>query len=258
MGPVRMKTPDSDEDPRQTRALGRFAAVQAVVQARQSGLSMVQALQSAAQQSWDGRHFSWATIEEWFYRYRRGKFTALHNQARSDKGKNKAMDPAAIEALLKLRREHPELTAKALAVELERQGVLETGRWSESTVYRRLADAGLDRQSLRAGAGLVGGPTKAFEVPLPNLLWMADCMYWLTIKTEESATQRTFLFAVLDDCTRLCVHGEFYPFERLECFLDTLRQAVERLGVPDKLYTDNGRPSAASTWGSFVRTSTSG
>jgi len=230
----------SDDNPRETRALARFAAVQAVVQARQNGLSLVQALQASAQQSWDGRFFSAATIEEWFYRYRRGKFAALQNQPRSDKGRNKAMDPAAVEALITLRREHPELTVRALAEELLRKGVLEADAWSASTLQRRLAEAGLDRQSLRAGSGLVGGPTKAFEVPLPNLLWMADCMHGPTIESAAGATQRTFLFALLDDCSRLCVHAQFYAQERLECFLDTLRHAVQTRGVPDKLYTDNG------------------
>jgi hypothetical protein len=102
-----------------------------------------------------------------------------------------------------------------------------------------LAESGLDRQSLRAGSGLVGGPTKAFELPLPNLLWMADCMHGPTIKTDQGS-ERTFLFALLDDCSRLCVHGQFYPHERLEGFLDCLRQAVQTRGIPDKLYTDNG------------------
>jgi len=234
-----MKNSSVGENLRESRALARFAAVQAVVQARQNGQSLTQALQAVAQQSWDGRFFTPSAIEEWFYRYRHGKFAALHNRPRRDRGRNKAMDPAAVEALLKLRREHPQLRLKALAEELLRQGILEPGAWSESTLHRRLAEAGLDRQSMRAGAGLAGGPTKAFELPLPHLPWMADCMYGPTLKTERGA-ERTFLFALLDDCSRMCLHGQFYPHERLEGFLDCLRQAVQNRGLPDKLYTDNG------------------
>ncbi|HMI36540.1 MAG TPA: DDE-type integrase/transposase/recombinase [Steroidobacteraceae bacterium] len=234
------KLTSSDENPHEARALARFAAVQAVVQARQNGSSLTQALHHAAQQSWDGRLYSPATIEDWLYRYQRGQFAALQNQPRCDRGKKRALDPAALAALLNLRREHPLLTVKALTEELVRQGVLERGTFSASTLHRRLAEAGLDRQSLRAGSGLVGGPTKAFELPLPNLLWMADCMHGPSIKTEGDATQRAFLFALIDDCSRLCVHGQFYAYERLEGFLDTLRQAVQTRGLPDKLYTDNG------------------
>ena len=238
-----MKTlPLADENPDEARALARFAAVQAVVQAVQNGNSLAYACQQAALQAWDGRLFAAATIEDWYYAYKRGKFAALQNQPRSDKGQNKALDPAAVEALCQLRRAHPTMTVKALTAELLRQGVLTAGTFSDSTLQRRLAEAGLDRQSLRAGSGLIGGgPTKAFELPLPNLLWMADCMHGPALKSEGGApVQRTFLFALVDDCSRLCVHGQFYLQERLYGFLDTVRQAIQTRGLPDKLYTDNG------------------
>ena len=230
----------SDENPHEMRALARFAAVQAVQQARQNGLTLSQALQHASQQPWDGRCFAPATIEAWVYRYAHGQFAALHNRRRSDRGTKKALDPSVTEALLNLRRLHPHLTVPALADELVRQGLLQPGAFSYSTLQRRLAEAGLDRQSLRAGAGPLAGPTKAFELPLPNLLWMADCMHGPSVQRADGSSQRTFLFALLDDCSRLCVHAQFYAHERLECFLDSLRQAVQTRGLPDKLYTDNG------------------
>lgn len=234
-----MKNASPEENPREARALTRFAAVQAVVQARQAGQSLVQALQNASQQSWEGRYYSVSALEDWYYRYQRGKFAALVSRPRSDRGENRAMDPAALEALLKLRRDHPEMTVPALTAELVRRGILEAGGYSAATLHRRLAEAGLDRRSLKSGSGQTGGPTKAFELALPNLLWMADCMHGPTIKAEAKV-QRTFLFALIDDCTRLLVHGQFYPHERLEGFLDALRQAVQNRGVPDKLYTDQG------------------
>lgn len=230
----------ADDDPRERRALARFAAVQAVLQARQRGLSVSRALREAAQQPWDGRYFSAETLENWLYRFEHGHFAALHDQPRSDQGQKRALDPAVTEALLTLRRAHPEMTLHALTQELLRQGVLQPGTFSNSTLHRRLTEAGLDRRSLRAGAALIGGPTKAFEFPLPNLLWMADCMYGPVLKLPNAPALRTYLFALLDDHSRLCVHGQFYKAERLECFLDALRRAVAARGLPAKLYTDNG------------------
>jgi transposase InsO family protein len=230
----------ADDDPHQRRALARFAAVQMVLQARQRGLSLYQALHQAAQEPWDGRHYSPATIEHWLYRYEHGQFAALHNQPRSDKGTQRALDSAAAEALFVLRRQHPELTIKNLVAELLRQGVLQPGTYSDSTIQRRLIQAGLDRKSLQAGAAPITGPTKAFELPLPNLLWMADCMHGPTLKLSNGKALRTYLFALLDDCSRLCVHAQFYPAERIECFLHCLRLAIQSRGLPDKLYTDNG------------------
>ena len=233
-------TAPAADDPRERKALARFAAVQVVLQACQRGLALSRALLEAAQQPWDGRFYAADTIEDWLYRFRHGQFAALYDQPRCDRGQVRALDPAATEALLNLRRQHPELTLPALAQELLRQGVLQPGAFSMSTLQRRLAEAGLDRHSLKAGAGLLSGPTKAFELPLPNLLWMADAMNGPTLKLPESGSQRTFLFAILDDHSRLCVHGQFYPSERTECFLDCLRQAISARGLPDKLYTDNG------------------
>ena len=67
----------ANENPRDTRALARFAAVQAVVQGVQHGLPMVRAAQQAALQPWAGRYFAAATIEDWYYDYRKGQFAAL-------------------------------------------------------------------------------------------------------------------------------------------------------------------------------------
>jgi transposase InsO family protein len=227
------------DEPRQTRALARFAAVQMVEQARRNAVPFYQALAQAAAQAWDGRFYSARTIEDWYYGYRHERFGALQGKARADKGVARALDASAVEALVNLRREHPDLTLTALSQELVRRGVLEPGCFSASTLYRRLAQAGLDRRSLKAGSALSQGPTKAFELPLPNLLWMADCMYGPTLVTA-TGHERTFLFALLDDCSRVCVHAQYYCRERLEGFLDTLRQAVRTRGIPDKLYTDNG------------------
>jgi len=55
-----------------------------------------------------------ATIEHWLYRYQHGQFAALHNQPRSDKGTQRALDAMSAEALFVLRRQHPELTIKNL------------------------------------------------------------------------------------------------------------------------------------------------
>ena len=232
-------TPVPDDDARQRRALARFAAVQMVLQARQRGVPLYRALQEAAQQPWDGRFYAADSIEDWVYRFQHGNFPALYDQRRRDQGTHRALDPAATEALLNLRRQYPDLTLPALTTELLRLGVLLPGTFSASTLQRRLAAAGLDRRSLKAGC-LASGPTKAFELPLPNLLWMADAMHGPALKPPEGATLRTFLFALIDDHSRLCVHGQFYLAERVEYFLDCLRQAVSARGLPDKLYTDNG------------------
>jgi transposase InsO family protein len=157
---------------------------------------------------------------------------------RKDKGQIKSLSPAAVEALLVLRRQYPDLTVRHLAQQLVEQGHLIAGQFSWATLHRQLARHGLDRRSLRGASA--SGPTQAFELTLANALWMADCMHGLTLKLANGTAQRTFLFGIIDDCSRLAPHAQYYERERLEGFLDTLRQGISRRGVPEKLYTDHG------------------
>ena len=67
---------------------------------------------------------------------------------------------------------------------------------------------------------------------------MADSMCGPTLSQTGKKPVRTWLFSIIDDCSRLVPHAQYYEEERIRCFLDTLRQAVLRRGVADKLYTD--------------------
>jgi hypothetical protein len=52
--------------------------------------------------------------------------------------------------------------------------------------------------------------------------------------------RKTYLFAVIDDHSRLIAHAQFYLRENIECYRDCLIQALEKRGLPRKLYLDNG------------------
>jgi len=221
------------------RALARYAAVSWIEQALSGGLTFTKALMLASQKDWQGRYYAPGTLEHWYYQYQRGQFGALQPKVRKDKGQLKALSPTAVEALLALRRQYPDLTVRHLAQQLVQAGHLLEGHFSLVSLHRQLARHGLDRQSLKRGV-LSSGPTKAFEVALANQLWMADAMQGITLKLTDGTVQRTYLFAIIDDCSRLVPHAQYYERERLVGFLDTLRQAISRRGVPEKLYTDNG------------------
>jgi len=70
---------------------------------------------------------------------------------------------------------------------------------------------------------------------------MTDGMWGPSLPVEPGGKPvRTHLLALIDDCSRLCPHGQYYPAERIECFLDLFKQALQARGIPEKLYTDNG------------------
>ena len=228
------------------KALARYAAVcwvsERVWQEHPSGCALQTAVAEASQKLWEGLGFSAGSIERYYYAYRKEGFRALLPAVRTDKGRCQALAAPEQEALLALRLAHPKLEATALVRELLGRGQLTAGGFSMSSVYRLLAAHGMDRGSLAAGGFQPeSGPQKAFETALPNMLWMADMMYGPTLVTPEGKAVHTRLFALLDDHSRLCPHGEYFASEGSSCFLAVLHAALRSRGVPEKVYTDNGK-----------------
>ena len=223
------------------KALARYDAVRFVEEAAKSGLPLCRALDAARERPWGGRCYGASTIEEWYYQYREHGLSALEDLPRKDKGHVRALAPETVDAFLALRRAQPKVNATTLLRQLVEQGVVAPRSVSMSTMYRALAREGLDRRSVRAGGGVLNGPTKAFEFSWANQLWMTDGMWGPSLPVVAGGKPvRAHLLALIDDCSRLCTHAQYYPAERIECFLDVFKQALQARGLPEKLYTDNG------------------
>jgi len=221
--------------------LARYDAVRWIEEAVKSGIPLYRAIQNAAVRLWGGKTCSAPSLERWYYAYRQGGFEALRLQVRADKGVVKALSPEACDALAKARREHPKLNITSLVRQMEATGVILPGSVSISTIYRHFANIGLDKRTMKALQNTVtNGPTKAFEFAFANQMWMTDAMNGPTLRPEKGPAQRTYLLAFIDDCSRICPHGQYYPAERQQYFLDCFKQALRSRGVPEKLYTDNG------------------
>jgi hypothetical protein len=52
--------------------------------------------------------------------------------------------------------------------------------------------------------------------------------------------RKAYLCAIMDDHSRLIVHAEFYLSETFASLKDALRRAIERRGIPQRFYVDNG------------------
>src|SRR5208337_1873210 len=104
---------------------------------------------------------------------------------------------------------------------------------SKDSLYRLFKRHGLDKD-LRL-------PTdrRRFETELVNDLWQSDCMHGPRV-IHEGKLRKSFLFAIIDDHSRLIPHAQFYLAENLESFCDCLIQALEKRGLPRRLYVDNG------------------
>ena len=223
-------------------ALARHAAATWIQEAIHQNFTLARATALASERTWGGKTYSASTLESWYYLLRHQGFDALHRRPRKDKGSRKALSPEACQALLEWRQKYPQLTIKVVVRQLIEKGTLQAGTFSLPSVYRLLAAHHLDARSLKHNPHAPqSGPTKAFECALANQLWMTDMMFGPTLKTPAGKVIQTRLFALLDDCSRLIAHAQYYDSEKLHWFLDCFRQGLARRGFPEKLYTDQGK-----------------
>jgi len=229
-------------DPAEAVALFRFhliaEAVDPAVSSAERGL-IVRGLAAFAHQHPDGtmRTYSRGTLDRWVRAYRARGLAGLMPVARSDTG--------AV-------RRHPELLAEAAALRAElaarssgaiadillrRHGVAV----SERTIRAHLRRRGLHRAA-------IGGVPRAFgryEATRPNERWITDVLVGPFVPHPRVAgSRRAKLFLIVDDHSRLLVHGRWMTEENTRAGQDVLREAIARRGLPQALHADNGAPFA--------------
>ena len=176
------------------------------------------------------------TLLDWALRYRRGGFPALAPQPRSDRGQARAVPAPLAELIERLKRENPHRTGMTLLRELALVSGTNTPAISPATLYRFLKQRGLTARQLLAPPA-----HKKFEAERANQIWQSDMLFGPYVQRPGGGRIQAFLYAVLDDASRLIPHAEFYPNQGLDAFLDCLRQAVAARGVPVRLYVDNAK-----------------
>lgn len=228
--------------PKESRALLRFEVICHVKTLREEGLPLAECVRAAASRPWpieSGQYFGARTIERWWYDYASKGYAGIEGKpARSDAGHSRFIDEETGLWILDAISKSPGVPFTVLYRLWEEHG---RGLPSESTVRRFLKSKGYDKRSLKAGR-LESGPTKAFEAPAPNDLWMVDFANGPTLRGTDNKVISTQLCVILDDHSRLITYGAYYASGDTAAFLDCLKQAVLRRGLPIKLYTDQGKP----------------
>jgi putative transposase len=183
------------------------------------------------------RRFSVATLERWFYRYRKGGLAALKPQPRSDRGRARDLTPEQRKLLCDVRRENPGASVPLILRTLVVDGRLQSGAISEATVARLFREQGLDRVSYRATD--IGKTRLRWQAERPGALWHGDvCHGPALVIAGKSKPLR--IHAFLDDASRYVVALEAHHAEREVDMLGMLVAALRRHGAPDALYLDNG------------------
>ena len=177
------------------------------------------------------------TLRRYVAAFKRGGFDALLPGERRDKGTCKAIPAEGLELAAELRRELPGRSAARIQQLLKSEGY----NVARSTLERHLRQRGLSSREIKAEQKQVA--SRRFNRQGRNTLWQSDIKYgpYLSDPDHPGHKMRTYLVAMIDDATRLVVHGEFYDNQRLPVLEDTLRKAIIKCGAPDNLYVDQGK-----------------
>jgi transposase InsO family protein len=230
-----------DKELAQRIALFRFGVIAPLVDRHLSRGERERILGEIAESTWQipgstrtsiGR----STVMKWLTRYRRsgGDIASLQPQRRSDRGSARSIEEETAAALVELKQQLPDCSLEALLTVARQRRIIDAGfSASRQSIYRLFARHGLnDRHPQPVDR-------RKFEAELPNDLWQSDSMHGPKI-TGEAMMRKSYLFAIIDDHSRLVVHAQFYLNESIDSFRDCLLQALEKRGLPRRLYTDNG------------------
>lgn len=232
-----------DETLRQEIALFRYGVIADLVHrpAGQKGLYALLRQKASGEYKIPGSlrsRVELETMRDWLGNYRRGGFEALYPKGRSDQGRSRAIPQSVADVLCSLKEDRPELTV-AQVVQLARdQGAVPEGlTLAQATVHRLLAKKSL----IEAGEGSSPGKDRRrFAFEKANELWMSDVMHGPSVLDKDRRKRKTYLIGLLDDATRLVPYAAFTFSENTAAFLPVLQQAIQRRGVPKRLYVDNG------------------
>ena len=177
------------------------------------------------------------TLRRYLAAFREGGFDALLPAQRRDKGSCKTIPSQALKMAAELRQELPGRSAERVQQILASEGY----NVARSTLERQLRQQGLSGREIKAEQKQVA--SRRFNRVGRNTLWQADLKYgpYLPDPKQPNHKIRAYLVAIIDDATRLVVHGEFYDNQRLPVLEDTFRKAIIKCGAPDNLYVDQGK-----------------
>ena len=162
------------------------------------------------------------TIDRWIRAWRRYGFDGLKPK---DRAQGPATPPQSLALAATLKRERPERTAAQV-----RRIMVETlgDAPSESTLLRHF-------RALDIPAGSPGQATGRFEASHPNEIWVGDGLHGPRI-----GGRKTYLFAFVDDHSRLVTAARWAFAEDAVRLSAALRPALQTHGIPESVYVDNG------------------
>ena len=227
------------------------------------------ALEQLAEKKWQHpmtgelTRFGVSTIQRWYYEAKNeplNPVTRLRTRVRKDAGKQTALSDALKQAIHSLYAAHPSWTYQLhydnLAAWVEEQP--ELGKLpSYATVRRYMKSVGLTKRrklaseptegTRRAERRLEEREVRSYENEYVNGLWHLDFHHGkkkVLVASGEYVTP--IVLGIIDDCSRLICHLQWYFAETAENLVHGFIQAIYKRGLPRSLLTDNGKAMLAA------------
>ena len=187
-------------------------------------------------------HLSERTVRRWLSRYAEDGFRGLMTQPKPAHDRTSSVTEEIVDAAVILRREVPTRSVADLIRILELEGRIPTGQVKRSTLQDHLEKRGYGARQIAMYNTGSAGASRRFERTGRNELWQADIKYLLVLPaTAKRPALQLYTSVFLDDATRLVTGLRVYERQDIHCVMDCFRHAIETNGVPEELYTDNGR-----------------
>ncbi len=182
------------------------------------------------------------TLRRWWKDYKAEGFSGLIPKLRETPSRN-AIPEAIVDEAVLLRREIPERSVRDIIHLLELEGRISPGSIKRSSLQARLEERGYGARQLKMYASSGAGAHRRFEYQERNGLWQADIKYLLHLQGDaKNAGKQLYVSAFIDDATRMVTACRVYDRQDAPAVLDSFRAALAIYGVPERLFTDNGKP----------------
>lgn len=179
------------------------------------------------------------TLRRYLARYQAQGFDGLKPKGKTCT-RELAIPQELLEQAILLRREVPARSVAQIIKILEWEGRAQPGQIKRSTLQEKLAQSGYSTRHMKTYAAS-GTAARRYQRRHRNNLWHSDVKYgpYLPIGKDGSKKQ-VYLVTFLDDATRFILHGQFYPVLDQIIVEDCFRQSIQKHGIPDKVFFDNG------------------
>ncbi len=180
-----------------------------------------------------------AAIMGWIGAYKAAgnRLDGLRPKRRSDIGGYRNLDQTLRTSIRELKQENPTYTLPTILNKLKHQRLITPDeRINLSTLYRFIR-----QEKLNEAPAEDGKDRRRFEAAYPNEIWQCDVMHGPLVREVADGPQRkAYLCAIMDDHSRLIVAARFYLNETFASLKECLQSGIERRGIPQRFYVDNG------------------